>query len=90
MAKEKRAVPALVLGILSIPFALFPLLGLPIAIIALVLSVRGIKNQEKLAMAALICSIIGLVLVVANAAIGAYMGATGQHPLVNKLLGYDF
>jgi hypothetical protein len=29
-------------------------------------------------------NIIGLVLTIINASIGAYMGATGQHPLINR------
>ncbi len=87
MAEEKKkSIAALVLGILSLIFWLIPLLGLPIVIIGLILSIIGIKDKRKFAMAALICSIIGLVLVIANAAIGAYMGATGQNALVNQIL----
>jgi len=86
MTKEKSTA-ALVLGILSLLFWFFPFLGLPIAIIGLILAVNGIKNNKKFAMGALICSIIGLVLGIANAAIGAYLGATGQHALVNRLIG---
>ncbi|MEK6939294.1 MAG: hypothetical protein AABX31_01055 [Nanoarchaeota archaeon] len=78
MAKEKKSVAALVLGILSLVLWLVPLFGLPIAIIGLIMGIRGVKGNRKFAMAALICSIIGLVFAVANAAIGAYMGATGQ------------
>lgn len=78
MAEEKKSVAALVLGILSLIFWLIPLLGLPIAIIGLIMSIIGVKDHRKYAMAALICSIIGLVFAIGNAAIGAYMGATGQ------------
>ncbi len=84
--EEKKSLAALVLGILSLIFWVIPLLGLPIAIIGLILSVTGIKDKRRFAMAALICSIIGLVLGTANAAIGAYMGATGQNVLVNQIL----
>ena len=78
MAKEKKSIAALVLGILSLVFWLLHLLGLPIAVIGLILGIIGVKDQRKYAMAALICSIIGLAFAIANAAIGAYMGATGQ------------
>ncbi len=78
MIKEKKSIAALVLGILSLIFWLLPLVGLPIAIIGIILSIIGVNDHRKFSMAALICSIIGLALVIANAAIGAYMGATGQ------------
>ncbi len=78
MVEEKKSVAALVLGILSLIFWLIPLLGLPIAIIGLIMGIIGVKDHRKYAMAALICSIIGLVFAIGNAAIGAYMGATGQ------------
>jgi len=76
--EEKESVAALVLGVLSLILWLIPLFGLPISIIGLIFSIKGLKEQRKLAMAALICSIIGLVLTIANGAIGAYMGATGK------------
>lgn len=78
MSEEEKSTSALVLGILSLIFWIIPLLGLPIAIIGLILGIIGVKDNRKLALAALICSIIGLVLTVGNAAIGMYMGATGQ------------
>lgn len=68
----------MVLGILSLIAWIIPLFGLPISIIGLIFSIKGLKEQRKLAMGALICSIIGLVFAVANAAIGAYLGATGK------------
>lgn len=75
----------LVLGILSIPAAIIPLLGIPISILGIVFSKRGLKNPNGKAIAGLTCSIIGLSLSVLNAAIGAYQGATGQNKLVNSL-----
>jgi len=86
MAEEKKSIAGLVLGILSLIFWLIPLIGLPIAIIGLILGIIGVKDKRKFAMAALICSIIGLVLAIGNAAIGAYMGATGQHAIVNRMM----
>ena len=77
--KGKKSVAALVLGILSLIFWLLPFIGLPITIVGLVLGIIGVYEHRKYAIAALICSIIGLAFVVANAAIGAYMGITGQY-----------
>ena len=85
MDNEKKSTTALVLGILSLFLWIIPLFGLPIAIVGLVLSIKGVKAHQKLAMAALVCSIIGLVLVIANFSIGAYMGATGQHEIINQI-----
>ena len=41
-----------------------------------------------MAMAGVILSIIGLVFSTINAAVGAYLGATGRNPMVNRLLGH--
>jgi hypothetical protein len=47
------------------------------------LSIKGMKSTSHgMAVAGLTLSIIGLVLTIINAAIGAYLGATGQHPLL--------
>ncbi|RME52299.1 hypothetical protein D6783_05290 [Candidatus Woesearchaeota archaeon] len=85
MIEEKASKTAPVLGSLSLVFWLIPLFGLPIAILGLLLSVRG-KARRKLATVSLICSIIGFVLGMANFAMGAYLAATGQHSLVNWIM----
>jgi hypothetical protein len=82
-----KATAGMVLGIISLLFWCLPILGLPVSIVGLVLSNKGLKsNSRGQAMAGLITSIIGLVLSIINASIGAYMGATGHHPLVNQLM----
>ena len=74
-----KATASLVLGIISLIVWLIPLFGYPVSIVGLVMGFYGIKSEKKsLGTAGLILSIIGLVLCVANSAIGAYMGATGQ------------
>jgi len=79
-------IAALVLGIVGLGAWVIPLLGFPVTIVGLVLGVRGQKRKRKgIALAGMILSIIGLVLTTANAAIGAYQGATGTHPLINRL-----
>jgi len=69
-----------VLGILSLIAWLLPIVGLPVAIVGLVLGFQGVNRQRGLAIAGIILSSIGLVAAAINSVIGAYMGATGQHP----------
>ncbi|MFQ5475115.1 MAG: hypothetical protein ACE5DM_04730 [Candidatus Nanoarchaeia archaeon] len=80
----KKATAALVLGILSLILWLLPLLGLPVA--GIVLGIRGVQNRQKFALAGLICAIIGLAFASANEGIGAYLGISGQHELVNQVM----
>jgi len=77
-------VAALVLGIVGLVAWFIPLFGLPVTIVGLILGVIGQKKKKKrIALAGMILSIIGLVATIINASIGAYLGATGQHPLIN-------
>ena len=77
--RSGRAVTALVLGILSIPLAIFfAIVGLILGIVAIVLGAtarsdalrRGLENAGQ-AKAGLICGIVGAVLAVANIIITA-------------------
>jgi Domain of unknown function (DUF4190) len=78
-----RATAALVLGILAIPTALFPILGLPVGVVGLVLGLtaksdirrRGLTNMGH-AKWGVILSCIGLVLTVLSAIAGAMIGAS--------------
>ncbi|MEI6532206.1 MAG: DUF4190 domain-containing protein [Candidatus Roizmanbacteria bacterium] len=82
-----KATTSLVLGIIGIIAWLLPILGLPITIVGLIFGIKGTKSlKHGIATAGIVLSIIGLVLTIANASIGAYMGATDQHPVVNKIL----
>lgn len=79
MKHNARAIASLVLGIISLIVWIFPLLGFPVSIIGLIMGISSIKSEkDSFGTAGLILSIIGLVCCVANSAIGAYMGATGQ------------
>lgn len=72
-------VPALVLGILSIPFGIiFALIGYVLSIVGIVLAVKN-KNTYKTT-AGLVCSIIGLVITVINSIAGIIlaMGILGS------------
>ena len=70
--KTNKSTASLVLGIISLIVWLVPIIGGTVSLIGLVLGIR------KKYTAGIILNVIGLVLTVANSAIGAYMGATGQ------------
>lgn len=74
-----KATASLVLGIMSLIAWLLPLIGFPVSIIGLIMGLYG-RNSDRVGSAniGLCLSIIGLVICVANSAIGAYMGSTGQ------------
>ncbi len=79
-----NAIASLILGIFGLLAWFIPLFGAPITIVGLVLGIRGLPSSNRgLAVAGIVLSIIGLVLTIINASIGAYLGATGQHPLIN-------
>lgn len=82
-SKNGSAVLGLVLGIIGLLAWIIPLIGAPITIIGLISSIKGIKSMKRgTAVTAVVLSSIGLFLTIVNASIGAYMGATGQHPLL--------
>lgn len=69
-----KAVASLVLGIISFLAWLIPLFGAPISIVGLVLGCKGRKSEKKgIATAGIVTSIIGLILTIVNAALGAYL-----------------
>lgn len=85
---DGNAVASLTLGIVSM-FAWFcPMIGLPVSILGIVFgSISRKKRPGAMALAGIILSIIGLMLSLVNAIWGAYLQATGQHPLVNAING---
>jgi hypothetical protein len=83
---DNKTVLSLLFGIFSLGAWIIPLFGIPLAIAGLVFGIKGFAHSRtKAARIGIVLSIIGLVLSAANAAIGAYLGATGQHTLVNQL-----
>lgn len=81
------AVASLILGIMGLIAWFIPLFGAPITIAGLTLGIIGLKSTKReVAIAAIVLSSIGLLLTIVNASVGAYMGATGQNAIVNKLL----
>lgn len=73
------AITSLALGIFSLLAWLYPICGFPISVIGLILGITSTSSSKRsLAIAGIVMSAIGLILTVANAAIGAYLGYTGQ------------
>ena len=73
------SIASLVLGLVGLLAWCFPLLGYPITIVGLILGTLGIKKGGKgMAIAGIILCTNTLLLTIANSALGAYLGATGQ------------
>lgn len=88
--KNGKATTGLVLGIIGLIAWFIPLIGAPITIIGLVFSIKGLKSLKRgVAITGIVLSSIGLFATIVNASIGAYLGATGQSPLVNKILNRE-
>jgi hypothetical protein len=74
-----KAIWSLCLGLLGLLAWLLPIIGLPVTITGLVLGIKSMNGPRKgMATAGIVLCIIGLVLSTGNAALGAYLGATGQ------------
>jgi hypothetical protein len=78
------SIASMVLGCVGLLAWCLPILGLPVTITGLALGVRGLSSRSTkgLAIAGVALCGVGLLLSMVNAAVGAYMGATGQHPLL--------
>ncbi len=73
------AIISLIVGILSLPSWLLPICGFPISITALITGIVGLQSSRRwMAIVGIVLSVVSLVLTVANAAIGFYLGLTGQ------------
>ncbi len=74
-----KAIASLCLGLFGLVAWFLPIIGFPVTITGLVLGIKSLKGMRKgMATAGIVLCIIGLVATTANAAIGAYLGATGQ------------
>ena len=75
------AIGALVLGIGSLCAWFVPLCGFPVSVVGIVLGALSLGSSRRgMAIAGLILAGIGLMLSLANAAFGAYMGISGGFP----------
>lgn len=85
--EQGKPVLSLVLGILGLFAWIIPLFGLPITITGLVYGIKALKGLKRgMALAGVILCSLGLAASAVNAIVGAYMGATGQHPVVNSIM----
>ena len=74
-----KAIASLWLGLFGLIAWLLPIIGFPTTITGLVLGFKSLSGPRRgMATVGIVLCIIGLVLTTANAAIGAYLGATGQ------------
>jgi len=79
-----KAIASLVLGIIGMLAWCIPLFGLPITLTGLILGIKDLGSRNRgMAIAGVVLCSIGLLLTLINGIYGAYLGATGQHPLVN-------
>jgi hypothetical protein len=76
-----------IMATLGLIFWLIPLIGLPISIIGLVITIKRRAAAPKKYVVSYVLLIVALCLSVMNMGIGAYMGMIGQNKLVNKILG---
>jgi Domain of unknown function (DUF4190) len=81
--RSGRATASMILGIISIPAAILPIIGLVVSIVGLVLGFiarrdidrRGLTNRGQ-AVAGIVLSSIGLVLTIANMVAGAILATS--------------
>jgi 4-amino-4-deoxy-L-arabinose transferase-like glycosyltransferase len=85
-SEPKKPVGAIVLGVVGLFAWILPIVGLPLNLVGLSLGIKALgRGKSGMAVAAIVLCSIGLALTLANAILGAYLGATGQHALVNEL-----
>lgn len=73
-------IASLVLGLIGIVAWLLPLAGYPVTIVAIVLGVKGMKQQtgRGMAIAGLVLGIVFLILTLINSFLGVYLSAVGS------------
>lgn len=82
--EDNFAIAGFIIGIVSLCAWFLPCVGLPVTITGLVLSIMGLKSEKNKTFAivgTVLCG-LGLLASIANAALGAYMGATGEYNLL--------
>lgn len=74
------AIASLVLGVINLCAWFLPICGIPLSITGMVLGFLGMKdpNQKTMAIAGIALCAIGFIAACINAAVGIYLGATGQ------------
>ncbi|MEM6333780.1 MAG: DUF4190 domain-containing protein [Planctomycetota bacterium] len=78
-----RAVASLVLGCVAMIAWCIPLVGLPVAVVGLVLGILDRQSSKRgMAIAGIVLSAIGLALSLVNGVVGAYLAISGQSQLL--------
>ncbi len=74
------AIASLVLGVINLCSWFFPICGIPLSIVGIVLGFLGMKDpsQKTLAIAGMVLSGLGFIAACINAAAGAYMALNGN------------
>ena len=73
------AIVSLVLGILALCAWIIPVCGFPVSAAGLVLGILGLRTSRRgLAIAGIVLAALTLLAAGANAALGAYLGLTGD------------
>ncbi|MCC7118145.1 MAG: hypothetical protein IT310_06430 [Anaerolineales bacterium] len=74
------AIASLVLGVINLCAWFFPICGIPLALVGIVLGFLGMKDpsQKTFALIGIALCALGLIAGCGNAAYGAYLGYTGQ------------
>ena len=76
------AIASFVIGVIGLVAWCIPCVGGPLTIVGLVLGIVGLNSPSRsMAIAGIVMNSISLLLTIVNAALGAYMAASGQHPL---------
>ncbi|HSR47545.1 MAG TPA: DUF4190 domain-containing protein [Anaerolineales bacterium] len=71
------AIASLVVGVVSLCAWLLPICGVPFSVVAVILGALGLNSSRRgMAIAGIVLGAIGIILSLANAALGAYLGAT--------------
>ena len=84
-SRRGMAIASMVLGICGLLAWLLPCIGLPATVTGLILGILSRRGTARgMAVAGIVLCSIGLALTAINAGYGAYLGATGQHPLLNR------
>lgn len=78
--ERMMAIGSLVLGVINLCAWFLPICGIPMSIAGIVLGYLGMKDvsSKNLAIAGMVLCVLGLLAGCINAAVGAYMAASGQ------------
>jgi len=84
--RRKKYILHFFLSIIGLFAWALPILGLPISIYGLIIAIKGVDVLKKISIITIILCVIGIMLSLINASIGAYQGAHGNNEKVNSIL----